>query len=649
LEVETARHRHLKGFFFVLENSILAGIPVLGLVFVLDIPGYLGKPILIERYLGIFLALILAGTFLTVPAGRKRRRDTIPWYDLLFAGAGLAVGAYLTGFYSDPAPLVKLGYITWERLPLAALAILLILEALRRLTGWFLVGLLVCFLLYARFTDIIPGLLGGRGTPWESLLNSIYLSSDFLLGIPLTAGGTVVLPFILFGCTLIVTGGGQLLTSFALAACGGFRGGPAKVAIVASSLFGTISGSPVANVAVDGAITIPMMKAVGYKAHVAAAIEAVASTGGQIMPPVMGVASFLMAEFLAVPYRDVVLAAAIPAMLYYVALFVQVDLEAAKMGLRGLPRKELPPLAPILKQALSFVIPLVVLVYAMFFIPLSAGKSGAVAAVAAMAAGFVRRENRAAPLRLLQAFPATGRAMLDLGVLLAAAGIIVGVAAVTGLGFKLSALLLAIGKDNAFLMLFVTALISMVLGMGLPTSAVYVLLAILIAPALVEFGILPIAAHLFIFYFGVIAVITPPIAFASFTAASIIGASPMRTGWSATRLAALAYLVPFLFVFSPALLMRGAVWEIVVSAVTAVAGTWILGMSIVGFWYRPLPAPIRVSLSLAAIGLLIPLKGDAILGWAPNIAGALLATPLILREWWYRMSTTYAPVTSATD
>ncbi|MBI2088480.1 MAG: TRAP transporter fused permease subunit [Deltaproteobacteria bacterium] len=649
MEIETTRFRTLKGPLALLEATVLSAIPISGLLYVLDVPAYVHKAILTEQYLGLFLALILSGTFLAVPASDNAARDRIPWYDLCLAGAGLVSGIYLMIFYSDPAPLVKLGYITWERMPLALLTVFLILEALRRVAGWFLVGLLLLFLLYARFTDLIPGLLGGRGTSWESLLNSLYLSSDFLLGIPLSAGASIVLPFILFGTILMGTGGGLLLTSFATAALGRFRGGPAKVAILASSLFGTISGSPVANVAVDGAITIPMMKSIGYKPHVAAAIEAVASTGGQIMPPVMGVASFIMAEFLAVPYREVVIAAIIPALLYYIALFVQVDLEAAKIGLRGLTRDQLPPVAPVLKETLSFILPLAVLVYAMFLIPLSAGKSGAVAAFTAVAAGFVRKENRAAPLRLLRALPATGRAMLDLGVLLAAAGIIIGVAAVTGLGFKLSAALLEVGKGNAFVLLLSTAVVSMILGMGLPTSAVYVLLAILVAPALVQFGILPMAAHFFIFYFGVIAVITPPIAFASFTAASIIGASPMRTGWAGTRLAALAYVVPFLFVYSPALLMKGQLWEIALSLTTAIAGTWILGMALVGYWVRPLGLSIRLALGLSALGLLIPLQGDALVGWVVNIVGASVATPLLLREWWRSEAEKYVTVSTAAE
>ncbi|MBI2359993.1 MAG: TRAP transporter fused permease subunit [Deltaproteobacteria bacterium] len=649
MDIETNRFRTLKGSFAVLEATILSALPISGLLYVLDVPAYVHKAILTEQYLGLFLALILCGTFLTVPASANAPRDRIPWYDLGLAGAGLVSGVYLIIFYSDPAPLVQLGYITWERVPLAILAVLLILEALRRLAGWFLVVLVLLFLLYARFTDLVPGLLGGRGTSWESLLNSLYLSSDFLLGVPLSAGASVVLPFILFGSVLIETGGGLLLTSFATAVFGRFRGGPAKVAILASSLFGTISGSPVANVAVDGAITIPMMKSIGYKPHVAAAIEAVASTGGQIMPPVMGVASFIMAEFLAVPYREVVIAAVIPAMLYYIALFVQVDLEAAKMGMRGLSREEIPPVAPVFKETLSFILPLAVLVYAMFFIPLSAGKAGAVAALTAAAAGFVRKENRAAPLRLLRALPATGRAMLDLGVLLAAAGIIIGVAAVTGLGFKLSAVLLEIGKDSAFLLLFFTAIVSMILGMGLPTSAVYILLAILVAPALTQYGILPMAAHFFIFYFGVIAVITPPIAFASFTAASIGGASPMQTGWAGTRLAALAYIVPFLFVYSPALLMRGPVWEIAASLATAIAGTWVLGMALVGYWQRPLPVLLRLMLGLSAIGLLIPLRGDALASWVPNLLGVGVAVPLLVRERWRASVRKYVPVPTAVE
>lgn len=405
------------------------------------------------------------------------------------------------------------------------------------------------------------------------------------------------------------------------------------MAVVASSLFGTISGSAVANVAVDGPITIPLMKRTGYKAPVAAAIEAVASTGGQIMPPVMGAAAFIMAELLAIPYQEIVVAALLPAILYYVALFTQVDLEAGKGGLRGLSPQELPAFFPVLRRGWVFFVPLSILVYVLFIQKSDAGDAGMFAALATLALGFLRKELRSRLRWVLETLVSAGRTLLELGVTVALAGLILGAIQVSGLGFILSYGLVTLAGGNVFALLLLTAIVCMILGMGMPTTAVYILLAVLVAPALVQLGIDPLAAHLFIFYFGMVSMITPPICLAAYTAAAIGQADAMRTGLEATRLGIVAYIVPFLFAFSPALLLKGSAMDVSLAAVTAIAGTVLLGVALTGYLFRDLAWLKRVLLGLAALGLLFPHVGPGILfSWVTNVTGIALAAAVLASE-----------------
>ena len=366
---------------------------------------------------------------------------------------------------------------------------------------------------------------------------------------------------------------------------GRFRGGQAKIAIVSSSLFGNISGSAVANVVVDGAFTIPMMKKAGYPAPVAAAVEAVASTGGQIMPPVMGAAAFLIAEYLQIPYAQVALAALVPAVLYYVALFIQVDLLAARNGIHGLPRNEVPKLLPVLKRSTTFVGPLTVLIIWMFFLNRRPEEAGLLAALAALIIGFLTPGVKIGWRGILKILSNAGRGMLEIAAITGLAGVVIGILQLTGLGFTLTLTLLNIGQSNALLLLVLTAIVSIILGMGMPTTAVYVLLAVLVAPGLAKLGIEPIAAHLFIFYFGMLSMITPPVCMASYAAASIGKTDPIKTGWEAMRLCAIAYIVPFLFVFSPSLLLIGHWYEVVLSMITAIIGAILLGVGLVGYLF----------------------------------------------------------------
>ena len=645
LEIEESiRSRELTGLPAWLAKFILIALPITGIFFLLGLPERIGWLVFNEQYLGLFLALALCATFILIPAGRWDKSHQVHWYDWLGALGGLVVGLYL--FVQYPELANSLGDISIDRVILGCITVLLLAEACRRLIGWPLVIIAACFLFYAFFAYLFPGDFYGRGWSISRLATYLYLDANGIAGQALQVGASIVLVFVIFGEVLYVVGGAEFLSDFSLALMGRFRGGQAKIAIVSSSLFGNISGSAVANVVVDGAFTIPMMKKAGYPPPVAAAVEAVASTGGQIMPPVMGAAAFLIAEYLQIPYAHVALAAFVPAVLYYIALFIQVDLLAARNGIHGLPAAELPRLVPVLKRSVSFVGPLLVLIVWMFFLNRRPEEAGLLAAAAALIIGFFTPGLRIGLQEILKIFLNAGRGMLEIAAITGLAGVVIGVLQLTGLGFTLTLTLLNIGESNALLLLVLTAIVSMILGMGMPTTAVYVLLAVLVAPGLSKLGIVPIAAHLFIFYFGMLSMITPPVCLASYAAASIGKTDPVRTGWEGMRLCAIAYVVPFLFVFSPSLLLIGHWWEVVLSIATAIIGAILLGVGLVGYLFRPVGVIKRILFLLAAAGLLIPIvhSGEfAALTWASNGIGLALAILLVLVEWLARSSRARAP------
>ncbi|MGH7277575.1 MAG: TRAP transporter permease, partial [Candidatus Rokuibacteriota bacterium] len=523
----------------------------------------------------------------------------------------------------------QLAVLTWDKVFLGVLAIGLVLEATRRLVGWALVWVAVAAILYANLGWALPGLLYAKGSSWERIAVYLYLDAGGVFGIALSVTASIVVAFILFGQALYAVGGDRFLTDIALVAMGRFRGGSAKVAVVSSTLFGTVSGSAVSNVAVDGAITIPMMKRTGYPPHLAAAIEAVASNGGQIMPPVMGAAAFLIAEFLSLPYGEVALAALLPALLYYLALFTQIDLEAARHGLAGLPRKEIPRLRGVMRRGWVFILPLAVLVYTLMIAVWQAGKAGMAAVVATLVVGALWKETRPDLAALVKTLVDTGRILLDLVAITALAGLVIGALQLSGFTAKLPLLLTSVAGGNALLLLVLSALVCVVLGMSLPTTVVYITLAVLVAPALTQLGIVPLAAHLFLFYFGMLSLITPPNCLATFTAAAIARADFWKTGWTGMKLGIVAYIVPFVFVFHPALIFEGSAADVALAAATAAAGVVLLAIGCVGYLFRPLGAPKR-ALFIAAGLLLIPPPSDAV--WlGANLAG--LAGGLALVGW----------------
>jgi len=438
----------------------------------------------------------------------------------------------------------------------------------------------------------------------------------------------VLVAFIFFGHALYAVRGDRFLMEIALVLMGRYRGGAAKVSVVSSALFGTVSGSAVANVAVNGAFSIPLMKQTGYAPHMAAAIEAVASTGGQIMPPVMGAAAFLIAEFLNISYGQVALAAAIPACLYYLALFTQVDLDAARSGLAGLPPERIPKLGAVMRHGWVFLVPLAVLVYTLMIANWEAGPAGMAAVVVTFGVGLLQREHRPSLARVVASVEETGRTLLDIVAITALAGLVIGTLNLSGFIFKISLLLVTISGGHALLLLLVTALGCLFLGLPLPTTVVYITLAVLIAPALVQVGIHPLAAHLFLFYFGMISLITPPDCLPTYTAAAMARADFWKTGWTGMRLAIAAYVVPFVFAFHPALILVGTWTDIVTTVITSVLGTILIGVGCAGYLFRPLGWGRRAWAIAAGLLLFMPAV-PGVAEYVFDAAGLLLAGALV--------------------
>ena len=621
--------RNLTGVPAVILRTLLITITVLGSLWALEIHHHFEVTFFKQQYLALFLALGLGSVFLAVKAFPKQTSNRVPWYDWLLALGGLAIGLYVTILY--PTIAYRLGILSPDRWIFGGLAILLLLEATRRVAGGTLAWLALGVILYTRFAEYLPGIFYSKSPSWARIASYLYLDSNGMLGLPIDVAAGVVVAFILFGQALYAVGGDRFLTDLALIATGRYRGGPAKVSVVSSALFGTVSGSAVANVVVDGAITIPLMKSTGFPAHLAAAIEAVASNGGQITPPVMGAAAFLMAEFLNIPYGQIALAASVPAALYYLALFTQIDLEAAKRGLLGLPKDQIPRFRSVIRLGWVFLIPLSILVYTLMIENWEAGKAGMVAVIGVLIVGGLQKETRPSFKKIVAAFEETGKTLLDIAVITALAGIVIGALHLSGFTFKISLLLVTLSGNNIYLLLLITALGCLFLGLPLPTTVVYITLAVLAAPALIQLGIPPLAAHLFLFYFGMVSLITPPDCLPVYIAASIAHANFWQTGWTAMRLGIAAYIVPFIFALHPALIFIGSAREIVIAIVTASIGVMMLSAACAGYLFRRLTWSMRGLLWLASLLLLLPSTSNLLL--FADLAGFTIGAMIVAWEW----------------
>ncbi len=629
-----------EGRFVTVSTRVLgAAITLIALTWAIELWLALGFQWFDEQALVACFGLTLAIVFIRFPFAGGRERPSVPWYDVAFAVLGLGASAYLIWIYGDIElnPFAMRGQMFW----ISAVLLPLMWEALRRTAGWSLTAVLSFFIAYAFVGHFAPGMLKGYEQDAYRLIAEIGVTNVALLGLPLKIIVLTVVLFIWMGQLLLHTGASEWFTDLAAAIMGRSRGGSAKIAVVASGLFGSISGSAVSNVASTGVITIPLMRQAGYDRKSAGAIEAVASTGGQIMPPIMGAAAFLMAELLELEYTEIILAALIPSVLYYLAVFVQVDLEAAKNDIAPLPKDRIPPFLRVLKEGWFFTLPYAVLVYALFSLNQPAQKAAfwAAVSVAVVSIVFGYKRRRIGWRQLWDSIADCGRASADIVVIGAMAGIIIAILDRTGLGQALTLILAAVGEDSLFLLLVLTAIVSILLGMGMPTSAIYLLLATMIAPSLIKLGIHPIAAHMFVLYFGLMSMITPPVAIAAFAAASLSGARPMETGATAVRLGWIAYVIPFVFVLSPALIGQGTALEIVSAAATAMIGVWIASCGLIGFMFGRLGIAERLLTFAAGILLLLPAHAIPYGLWL-NVAGLALGALIVGKDYLARRRAT---------
>jgi len=615
-----------------LAQQVLAALLTLGsLAYSVGVTRSLGLVLFPEQFLAAAYGVCLALLFISFPARRGARREDIPWLDWLLAAAGLAAGIYVAIHF--PRITAQAGTVTAELLFLAGLIAFLTLEGTRRTSGYSLIVITFVLVVWVLVGHLVPGQL--RTHKVEPATLAIYLNFDNngLLGLVLEIASTIVIAFVLMGQLLARSGGSGFFNDFALGLMGRFRGGAAKIAVVASSLFGSISGIAAASALAVGVVTIPLMKKSGIPARLAAAIEACASNGAQLMPPVMGAVAFVMADFLQVPYREVALAALLPSVLYYTALFIQCDLETARYGFGKVARSEIPPMKPVLATGWIFIAPFAAIIGAMFWLNWEPEPSAALASGLIIGLGLFIG-YRGARMKLKDIWSAvieTGIGVCEIIVISAIGGYVLGLFQIGGLSFALTAYLVNLGAENLLLLLVICAITNIVLGLGLPTLAVYVMLAILVAPALIKVGVPAMAAHLFILYFGIMSLITPPIATAAFVAATIARTDPMAAGWTAMRFGWASYIVPFLFVYSPALIMRGSILEIVGVVILSVTGIWFVCAGMTGYAFRVMPLASRIGFVLAGLLLLMPFQAAAINGWI-NVAGLILGAALVIYE-----------------
>ncbi len=603
-----------------------AFVPILSILWALEMPILLGLEVAREQ----FLALLL-GCAIFVVYMQKAQNATSFSQKLLIGIAVLSVGVFFWIGFDYQRYQFDFAYLTLEMQILGLIAIIVTLEAIRQATGWILVSLIAVFLLYALMGDKIPDPLTGTSVTAEEL--SVYLAFDpnAILGTPLSVVATIVVVFIFFGKLLVMTGCGEFFIDLAMAAMGKRRGGAAKISIVGSAFFGSISGSAVSNVVTTGVMTIPLMKRSGYSGQQAGAIEAIASTGGQLMPPIMGAAAFLMAQSLEIPYSEVVIAALIPAILYYISVFIQVDLIAARDNIAAVTVDQ-QPVKQVLKEGWHFILPFVVLLYAMFELNTSAAMAAIYGSITIILGGFIRsyKGHQLSLAKLFSSLPETGRAVTELTMIVAGAGLVIGLLNISSGGFALTLALVQLGNSSLIILLLVSAGVCILLGMGMPTSGVYVLLAALVAPSLIETGIDPMAAHMFILYFGMMSMITPPIALAAFAAATLSGDRPMKTGFESMRLGWVAYVIPLLFIFTPGLIMKGSPIEIATVFILTVAGVFLISVAIVGHFSRKVTLLFRTLIFVAGAMAILP-SSFLEMGFIP--AGIAVFIGILLLGW----------------
>lgn len=558
---------------------------------------------ILQRSSHIGFAMFLA--MLVTDIRGKKRTTLPPWYDWILISLIFCTVGYVI-LHAD-AIASRYSYVTslsqYEVIA-GCIGTILLLETARRTMGLGLPIICVVFLLYVFAGPYLPGILSHQGFSIMWISDHIFFTTEGIWGIPAGVSATFIVMFIIFAAFLEQSKGGDFFIDLSLGLFGKARGGPAKAAIFASGFMGMLSGSAVANVVTTGSFTIPLMKRLGYNARFSGAVECVASSGGQLMPPIMGAAAFIIAEFLGMPYLEVAAAAAIPAFLYYFSAFSMVHFESLRIDLKGIPAEDIPNVRKTLVYGFQFLIPVAALVY-LLMKGNSPMRAGLWAILITIVVSFIRLETRMTPTRILSALESGAKGAVQVAIACATAGIIIGVLSLTGLGMRFNSIILFISQGSLILTLILTMFTSLLLGMGLPTVAAYIIQVSLTVPVLIQtFGVNPLAAHFFIFYFAIISAITPPVALAAYAAAGISGADPLKTAVTACRLGLAAFIVPYMFVFAPQLLLVGSTSEIVIAIFSSMVGVVALASSVVGWFIKRANAVDRVLLMVAALTLI---------------------------------------------
>ena len=622
LSAEERQRRLLEKFDNESRYRVFAG-KALGLfvkVFAIAVALYhlygavLGTPVTL-KHRSLHVAMVLALGFLFYPFRKKADRGKLAWYDALLAVIAFSTTIYVWVDY--------IGIISRSGIPnsldlvFGVILIVLVLEGARRVTGWALPFLGVLFMLYALYGRSMPGFFGHRGYSWQSITSFLLVSTDGIYGTAVGVAASYIYLFILFGAFMEKSGMGRFFNDIALALAGHSSGGPAKVAVIASGFLGSINGAAVANVVTTGAFTIPLMKKTGYDKDFAGAVEASASVGGQLLPPIMGAAAFIMAEVLGIQYKVIALSAMLPALLYYVGIMAQVHLRAKKDGLEGLPRDKLPRAWAVMKERGHLLLPLIFLVGMLFFSGRTVIYSAFMTILVTIAVSMLRPVTRMNLKDVFDALFEGTRSMVPVAIACAAVGPIIGVASITGFGLSLAHAIVSMGGTSLLLTLAFTMVACMILGMGLPSIPAYLITATMAAPALVRLGIEPLVAHLFVFYFAMFANITPPVALASFAAAGISGGNPMRTGYASLKLSLAGFIVPYMFVYNGALLLRGTGFgQGVLVVATSIVGVIMLGAAVEGYLLTRMNPLLRLLALGGAFFLMTPNPSQDLYGLA---------------------------------
>ncbi len=602
-----------------------ATVAVYHFIAIAQLPSFFGIFVPTNVHLAISLSCAMVLVFLLLPAGgRKHGEDTeakgafrrVPFYDWLLLASGLTGAGFVISFHESILDYGEYGFLDTQGIIFALMLAIPVLEAVRRTTGWALPIIILFFVFITVYQKILPGLLYGQGFPIENLLYSAYVGDAGIFGLPLGIAANIVIVFLVFGALMQVAGASDWFMQMALALTGWSRGGPAKAAVVASAMFGSISGSPSGNSATTGVFTIPMMKNVGYTPQFAAAVEAVASTGGIILPPVMGAIAFIMAEWINVSYASIVIAAAVPAMLYFLIVFVSVHLQAHKDGIDRLPPADIPRFWKVFLSGWYYLIPMGVLIYFLVIKTFPPGIAGTYACLSVVATSFIsrNREQWLLPRRLVRAFDEGVRRWITVASITAAVGIMIGALELSGVGIKVSRFIVDLAGGDLLLTLILVGFVSLIVGMGLDATPAYITLATLMAPALIRLDVPPMAAHLFVIYWGLASFFTPPTCIAVFVTSSIANSRVWPTGWEGVKLGIAAFLIPFAFVYNPGLLLNGTLGQIATGVLTAVVGAGLLAVGIRGYMFsllNPIQRLLLIGGGLLMIspGFQLPLTG----------------------------------------